>query len=246
MRLLVSGEGPTDMGTIRPGPTGAQYIPGPMALIVDKLLYEKLGYSQLEAKDADPDALGFINEKQLATIGKQLKFLPGNKRLKGHIYYVKNAFMLGQKALQDQQEFNRPVLAVLFRDADGTNSAPNNDWEEKFKSMKTGFEVAEFKAGVPMIPKPKSEAWLLCALKNQPYQDCAALEDLSGNDVSPNSLKMKLAAIFDGHELSAAEQADLVSDGRVNPGEIDMPSFKAFREELDRAYIEASMMVRSI
>jgi len=43
--------------------------------------------------------------------------------------------------------------------------------------------------GVAMIPKPKSEAWLLCALKNKPYESCEKLEDRSGNDDSPNSLK---------------------------------------------------------
>jgi hypothetical protein len=59
------------------------------------------------------------------------------------------------------------------------------------RSMLTGFEVEHISTGVPMIPKPKSEAWILCALRNN-YQHCAKLEDESGNDRSPNPLKQQL------------------------------------------------------
>lgn len=85
-----------------------------------------------------------------------------------------------------------------------------------------------------MVPRPKSEAWLLCALKNAPYQHCQTLEDAPGNDASPRSLKKQLAAVID-HDPSAQEQADWVREGRVDPEQIDMPSFTAFRKALDSA-----------
>ena len=47
-----------------------------------------------------------------------------------------------------------------------------------------------------MIPKPKSEAWLICALKRDPYQVCERLEARSGNDQSPNSLKRELEQLL--------------------------------------------------
>ncbi len=56
-----------------------------------------------------------------------------------------------------------PVIAVLFRDSDGTASSGRGLWEDKRKSIEDGFGEAGFDYGVPMIPKPKSEAWLLCA-----------------------------------------------------------------------------------
>jgi len=58
-----------------------------------------------------------------------------------------------------------------------------------------GFKIEKFDRGVAMIPKPKSEAWLLCALRNKAYENCQKLEDRSGNDDSPNSLKKELDAL---------------------------------------------------
>ena len=46
-----------------------------------------------------------------------------------------------------------------------------------------------------MIPKPKSEAWVLCALSKL-YKECDELEDRSGNDNSPNSLKRELEELL--------------------------------------------------
>ena len=91
-----------------------------------------------------------------------------------------------------------------------------------------------------MVPRPKSEAWMLCGLlkHDNQNQDCSWLEDESGNDASPNSLKRRLAAHL-GHESTATEQADLVRDGAINPELIDLPSFTAFRDELNQAFVNA-------
>jgi hypothetical protein len=82
---------------------------------------------------------------------------------------------------------------------------------------------------------PKSEAWLLCALRPPGYANCALLEDASGNDASPNSLKQQLAALSGGTDPSADEQADWVVTGAVDPLRIDMPSFNAFKQALHTA-----------
>ena len=125
-------------------------------------------------------------------------------------------------------------MAVLFRDSDGTGISPRDDWEQKVDSMVNGFSRAGFDRGVPMVPRPKSEAWLLCALKDPPYQHCARLEDESGNDNSPNSLKRQLAALI-GHEPGAEEQSGWVRDGRVDPDRLNLPSFQAFTLSLNAA-----------
>ncbi len=97
--------------------------------------------------------------------------------------------------------------------------------------MIQGFSDEGFEQGVPMIPKPKSEAWIICSVKNNPYQGCRTLEDRSGNDKSPNSLKGELAEILDG--LPSREQlCEMVSNGTIDSNRIDMPSFLAFKEAL--------------
>jgi hypothetical protein len=83
-----------------------------------------------------------------------------------------------------------------------------------------------------MIPKPKSEAWLICALKKNAYQNCQVLEDRSGNDKSPKSLKKELQAIL-SEEISASLLCEKVLKS-VNIDKIRMLSFKAFRDRLEQ------------
>jgi hypothetical protein len=100
------------------------------------------------------------------------------------------------------------------------------------ESILTGFEVEQISTGVPMIPKPKSEAWILCALRNQ-YQNCGKLEDESGNDDAPNSLKQQL------EEYLGEPGSRIVLNDKIDAGEIDidrikdMPSLTAFKNRLD-------------
>jgi hypothetical protein len=100
--------------------------------------------------------------------------------------------------------------------------------------MASGFLEEKCKRGVPMIPKPKSEAWLICALKKQPYRNCSTLEGRSGNDNSPNSLKAELEQL-----LGAAATRDLLvqifAEGAIRAEKIDMFSFKAFAAALEAA-----------
>lgn len=83
-----------------------------------------------------------------------------------------------------------------------------------------------------MLPKPKSEAWLLCAGQTVQHSH-AALEDISGNDDSPNSAKNKWEA-FMGAPQNATAEADWCAS---NPQDWlnlpTMPSFRAFYERFD-------------
>lgn len=236
MYFLFSGEGPTDLGRCSGGGTtcsGDEYQPGPWALVADRIIQQRHDYSPLEAHQC-----GYVPESTLTQQAAALKAakksprLPGKRREKETGYYFTNARAMARIAAELQQERGDEVVAVLFRDADGTASAGRGQWDAKRRAMHDGFAQEGFSRGVPMIPKPKSEAWVLCAIK-QSYSHCAALEDRSGNDASPNSLKQELADHCGGSLPSREELCDLVTTGQIDASKIDMPSLKAFVERLE-------------
>jgi hypothetical protein len=233
MFFLLSGEGVTDMGSGNATTTiceGKDYFVGPMAIIVAKVVEAQHDYSILDG------ACGFISEgtvaqraSELKAVKKQLR-LPGKKQAKETRYFFNNARILARFAREKAAALDDEVVAVLFRDSDGTASGGRGEWNDKRESMLDGFEEEEFDKGVPMIPKPKSEAWLICAWKNHPYQGCHALENRSGNDDSPNSLKGELSEIL-GHDVTSDLLCTKVRQS-FNIDTIKMPSFRAFRERL--------------
>jgi len=231
VRLILSGEGKTDIGQNVPTEAGWEFQPGPMAMIV---------YSLLKTKGISGETIRFVHESELSQFAKQGPTkLAGIRYGKGTAVFTRNAQVLGLLAKKDREESNQPVLAILFRDADSTHSSSRHEWQEKFDSIVRGFELVEFDAGVPMVPRPKSEAWLLCGLKQSPYVGCAELENAPGNDNSPKSLKRKLTELV-GHEPTADEQAEWIKSGRINPTEVNMPSFIAFHNVLKSAIANAS------
>jgi hypothetical protein len=181
MKLILSGEGPTDLGTVQLVAGKWEFVPGPMAWIVDKILeVNYTAYSLLEFHQAGGNCVIYVCKSKL-------------------------------------------------------NSC------RKVESMRRGFASQEYLTGVPMVPNPKSEAWMICALRNPLYTNCASLEDQSGNDNSPNSLKDQLKALCGGSHPSAETQANWVKNGKVDPGRIDMPSFSVFKQDLHRAAQNAGL-----
>ncbi len=236
MYLLLSGEGSGDMGVCNPASESCDsdnFKPGPMAWMVDQLIetYQGFEFSHLSCASAS-----YVSEKYLAdNKPKRLKkamALRGKKKPAETKYYYENARALAIAANAKAKKLNDKVVAVLFRDADGTASAGRGNWRDKRNSMIKGFNAESFESGVAMMPKPKSEAWLLCAVKDNPYQHCCKLEDESGNDKSANSLKKQLSKALDGKD-STAELNELLSDGTIDPHQIDMSSFNAFKEDLE-------------
>ena len=100
--------------------------------------------------------------------------------------------------------------------------------------MIAGFKAEGCDLGVAMMPKPKSEAWLLCATKENPYQHCQALENESGNDKSENPLKKQLSVSLQGNS-GTQHVNQLLHDKSIDLGYIDMASFDAFKSDLKRA-----------
>ncbi len=237
MYFLFSGEGATDLGRcIHPVEfcEGKEYEHGPMTVMVDQIVFTQRNYSPLETSGY----YGFLPESTLKGRASDLKAvkkapkLSGRKRPKETLYFYNNARVLARIALEREQELEDDVVAVLFHDSDGTASAGRGLWADKFQSMLTGFRVEGFDRGVPMIPKPKSEAWILCAMKYG-YQNCDALEGRSGNDDSPKALKDELEE-HNGEKLSAADLVALIENRTIDIDQLSMPSFNAFRTRLEK------------
>jgi hypothetical protein len=224
MFLILSGEGSTDIGI-------EDSAIGPMTKLIDRWIDRRIGYSLI-----DLNFYTIIPKQQLAQQAKKMKArsMKGKKQDSETRYFYKNARALALIARQKAQEMgdNIPLILVLFRDADGTASADRGEWEDKMRSILTGFEAEQISTGVPMIPNPKSEAWILCALRNK-YRNCGKLEDESGNDDSPNSLKQQLEK-----HLGESGTRILLND-KIDAGEIDidrihdLPSMTAFKDRLN-------------
>lgn len=235
MYFLFSGEGPTDLGVGTGGSViceGDDYDCGPMAVVVDQIVESKHGYSLL-----DGECCGYVSEHHLSERAKELKAarkslgLPGAKQPKETRYFFNNARILARIAGDKQHELGDDVVAVLFRDSDGTASAGRGLWDDKHNSMLHGFDEEGFGRGVPMLPKPKSEAWLIAGITGNVNHKGRSLEDWSGNDRSPNSLKRELERMLDGYP-SAGIQCEMVRNRQVDVERIQLPSFLAFKNRL--------------
>jgi hypothetical protein len=219
MHLVLSGEGASDVGS------DLENI-GPITKLVDRSIEKRLGYSLVEYQ-----ALTLFSKAELADRAKRMKARSrkGKKQPSETRYFYNNARALALLAGEIQAEDR---VVVLFRDGDGTATSDRQEWAQKFQSMLDGFAVEELTTGIPILPKPKSEAWWLCALRDN-YQNCQQLEDESGNDASPNSLKSQI-------EKYLREPATrLLLNDKIDAGEIDidrindMPSLTAFKNRLD-------------
>jgi len=231
MFFLFSGEGITDLGVGKSDAVvcqGHDYFVGPMAIMADHVVQGKQGYSIVDA-----GCCGYVSERNLSNRAAELKAakkalgLPGKKRAKETRYFFNNARVLSRIAKEKQTGLKDDVVAVLFRDGDGTASAGRGLWDDKRKSMLDGFDEEKFSKGVPMIPKPQSEAWLICALKKTAYQRCAALEGRSGKP-----MKSELAKLL-GEAVTPELLCQKVRNRSVDVDRIKMPSFKAFRDRLE-------------
>lgn len=229
MYFVLSGEGPSDLGTAKPGP---------IAWLINNYIEKHLGYSLLDCSGSS----FFVSEGTLARIAKSLPTRFRGKKADANgmgsetRYYYKNARALG--IWIRQQNFDAPVLALLFRDADGTASSGRGEWLVKRQSIARGFEEEGISGGVPVVPKPKSEAWLLCALKYS-YTGCHKIElEASGNDRSPKSLKGQLdAALLEKHAKSFDCDfiSSLIRDGHIEFARLEMTSASLVRRDLDAA-----------
>lgn len=235
MRILLSGEGPTDLGVCINAQgrcDGADFKQGPMTQLLIQLLEPLLGYSLADY----PESFAYISETALReqTKATPARLQPARGKKKGAetSYFYGNAMTLGRMAINLGEEVGDSVVAIFFRDTDGTRSSHAGLWQDKWESICNGFKHSGFMRGVPMLPKPKSEAWLLCLAGVNPGGTSEALEELPGNDHAPKSAKSLLDTTLGRHH-SADELCDWLIEHPVEVDRINtMPSFHAFHQAL--------------
>lgn len=248
MIVVLSGEGPSDLGCCING-QGSCLVPdfqyGPMTHFVDKELESLMHFSLL---GSTPDCYRFVSKSELISMAQDLRqnkktmTLKGKKRPEAEtgFFYI-NALMLGKKAIEIAEPDNEAVMAVLFRDSDGTRSSDPTLWQDKVNSIHQGFrDSALGQRGAAMVPKPKSESWMLCVLRDN-YHHCARLEELSGNDDVDNSAKQQLERALNGDASTPAQLRGL-ENVEIDTEQLaeQMPSYNAFRQDLITAYRHAA------
>jgi hypothetical protein len=224
MHLVLSGEGSSDVGS------DLENI-GPITKLVDRLIERRLGYSLVD-KDLKLKALTLFSKAELVDHASRMppRSRVGKNQPRETRYFYNNARALALLAREIEAE---DLIVVLFRDGDGTAKSNRQEWEQKLQSMLKGFAVEGLTTGVPILPKPKSEAWWLCALRDN-YQNCQQLEDESGNDASPNSLKSQIEAKDClGEPATRLLINDKIDRGEIDIDRIDMDSMNKFKQRLN-------------
>ena len=218
MIVLLSGEGTSDLGTAQKH--------GPLFHIINKVLEREWGF--------EPE-YQYISETKLNDNSKKLDNKERRHLSRGKKIYTetkgfyKTAFVMAKEAEKLSSEKHCVVVSVLFRDSDGTNSSQRNLWEKQCYSMVNGFQHAEYEYGVPMIPRPKSEAWLLCYFQKNKFQNCNRFEDIPGNDGSPNSAKSQLAKAL---KTEIPNIYDHIDAHLIDWQKVNMNSFNCFMDRL--------------
>lgn len=232
--VAVTGEGASDIGKLRYGETSPFiFEKGFMCAIIEALI-RRMSNGSIEPRFA------FLSESELT---QNKKVQPRNRRRfisnrlsnvfvetpkYPELYYRAETFSQWASGYQ-------ATLAILFTDADGTRRETRGQAEDKEKSILLGFKNAKWEIkGIPMVPQPKSEAWLLAYYqkdkkgKRIPYLNCERFELLSGNDDAKpqNNAKMLLDTYISQDEISYEELLT------VEWHRVSMPSLNRFRERL--------------
>lgn len=165
----------------------------------------------------------------------------GSKDLDGSLKPGPMARLLDVFREKEDRSFSPPLSrscgAVFFKDADRTRSQQGNVRILAEKAMSDGFASRLFEAGVPMVPNPRQEAWLLGYYQKwlpdcRVYHNCKRFESLSGNDraVFRNNAKKLLESALSNAHKEYSDIDDEISSIEWN--RIDMPSLLRFRNRL--------------
>ena len=116
-------------------------------------------------------------------------------------------------------------------------------WQDKWDSICHGFTRGGHSCGVGMLPKPKSEAWLLALVQKLVPAAAAKLEALPGNDAAPHSAKVRLVQAM-GQAYSAQEWCEWVGQDHIDLSYLEhLPSFVCFYQQLIAALAQVMAQV---
>lgn len=217
MFFIISGEGNSDIGK-------SNEHPGPLVTCLEKLS---------EFVSDDTFCYDIISESELTartkeiTRDRKMMLLPGSKYKSRNLSHIRRlAHTLGYLA-QKQKDAG----ALLFRDCDFTHSEisnPHEYYQDMVKSIETGFAMADgFKFGVAMVPKMRSETWLLAHYQKTPYMNSDRFEELPANDKAEHSAKAILAQFLN---CSIGELYEHITPEDIDWDKIDCSSFLFFKK----------------
>lgn len=220
--FITCGEGPSDLYIAENGGQD-----GPLKIAVDKLLsgfwenshgfkFRAIGRNQLSnaAKNQNPRRGAVVR-------GNREKY-PGLRSAAAF------AACLARMAKTEGEDWG----VIFFEDLDFHSGTDVDDfYKAKIGAMHKGFDLADFQRGIPMVPKPRSESWLLCYHQETPYEIGRYFEDLAGSDNSPNSGKKRLAEFLGVPENQIYEKINDTID-KINWSRIKAPSFVFFKNRL--------------
>lgn len=236
MYFLFSGEGATDLGEglIPDVCEGENYRIGPLVYFVDKIVFNKYKFSLLETP-----CFGFVSKQTLKErfdkrkFSKKFRFPRGDiEHERGTKYFRNNARALAVIAKELAEQKKDDVVAIFFRDSDTPDS---NERKKKKDSILNGFMDEKFTRGVPMMPKPVSEAWLLCAIyrKKNANLDYSYLEDQKYGYRAEHELKYDLEDEIGGVP-SRELLTDKIKNGEIQFALINLNSFVEFQERFKK------------
>jgi len=241
--IIVSGEGPSDLGGSCSGQSALSrdedFEKGPFFYLIERMLNKYLPEWNKDIFETVPLSITYVSHGYLGKQAKKIVKGQGkyalagkNDEHKGNVGKLKQAREMGRLAVEHGCQ-----LAIYFHDTDGKNKDKNltSPIQSKIvKAVDQGFERGEMNAGIAMIPKPTSEAWLICSCKNN-YQHCETLEaTLSGNDRSEDNAPKKVLANCLGVDDCDNE---LLTEkiNNIDLDKINMPSFNQFKDDLKSA-----------
>ncbi|MCM0754394.1 hypothetical protein M7784_03940 [Desulfovibrio aminophilus] len=245
MIVVASGEGPTDIGicnAFRNYCAGDLLALGPFALLIDDIVEAEIFYSPIDNESFYVVSRSYLSQKWKQKKRGSIRF-PGFKSQKGSVYFEYNARALSivateiVESLTSQGEAPPRVIAILYRDSDGSNSSPKGEWQTKYDSIVRGFAQEKFPHGVAMLAKPIGESWLISGCLQLNASQAIALEARSPNSKAAVPLKGQLEneieARYPHHTMSSTESmVALINDQHVTLSNILTPSFMKFLTDL--------------
>ena len=202
-----------------------------MAVIAIRLLDQLLpewNLDHLEFSESN-EMITHISGNHLADLKKRerkFKLKPSKRIKQGFVEYASRAATLLTLA-----DFDNHQIAIYFHDSDKSSA------QSLSAAIHEGFKAADAQQaqGVAMVPQPTSEAWFICATKNNPYQHCEELEtSLSGNDrAADHKAPKKVLSKNIGKECSTEVQKQLAEE--IDLESMSMPSFDQFRDDMTKA-----------
>lgn len=191
--FVMSGEGKTDLGQNNPD----GFVAGAVFYLIDALHQKHYDCSLLDCQNFELFSESQLSDFRETNKGNRRIFLPSHKTPPLKLHALQTLFLALYAEQKQKKDNDIEIVPLFFRDAD---TPTQKDYDEKWHSMLDGFNRSELgkNRGIPMLAKPKSEAWFLCIADD--YTHCKKYEnDSSGNDDSPNSLKKQLESKLNGY-----------------------------------------------